>query len=324
MIGALRHVASLGLAFAATLWLLFRAPAPGFGAGPPAGAAPALSVETLTAGAEEPGDPAPEDEAPAAPEDAPMAPVGPGKDEAPRAPEESGTIDGMEDGELFDRVGAEEPAPTRNDHDERARAEAALAARALAEEVRALQRDEDLLGVARSEVEGDVKRGFQTVLYSDPEDQLDIARAFGEQVVLVPRAALDPGAASEGVRSFRLDPASGRIIEVPGRPALDRFRQYRDLLGYEFARLPEPMRELRKLIVRRDEIFVFAALVPAGEWALVVARRRAALRQHGATEEDVARFELRYVRLPGGSFDLRVDRIVLADGRVIAGGPASR
>lgn len=337
MIGFLRHGLSLGLALAATWWLLFRAPAPSFGAEPPGGGAtPSLSIETLMAAAEElvtpeapaeePATPVPVEEELPEPVETPVepAPEDPAPEEAPRAAEDAGLVDGADEGELFERPEPEEAAPPGPDPEEVARAEAARAARARAEEVRALQEDEELLEVARSEVEGEVKRGFQTVFFSDPEDQLDIARAFGEQVVLVPRTALDPGAEAAGVRSYRLDLETGRVREIPGRPALERFRQYRDLLSYEYARLPEPLRELRMRIVRRDEIYVFAALVPASEWALAVGRRRAALARHGVSEEDVARFELRYVRLPGGAFDLTVDRVVLADGRVLPGAIPSR
>ena len=72
--------------------------------------------------------------------------------------------------------------------------------------------------------------------------------------------------------------------------------------------------------MKRGAIFLFAALIPPSEWAVVMARRAAALeacaREQGKARrlEDLRRVEMRYVALPGGGFDIAVKQLVFADG----------
>ncbi len=176
-----------------------------------------------------------------------------------------------------------------------------------------LRKDPKLLDEARREFEGEVRRGFSTVLLAAPEDQLDLARTFGEELVLVPRTALDPNATNPTYFRLRLTgPPS--VERVQQAPPLESYRQYRDLFDYEYSRLPEPLRELRRSVLSRDEVYLFAALIPVSEWAVVLGRRQEALDQLGTGSESVRRFTLRYVRTGSGGFDLRVEHVELADG----------
>jgi len=181
-----------------------------------------------------------------------------------------------------------------------------------AREVAELMRDPALLAAAAAELGGEERRGFATVLLATPEEQLAIARFFGEELVLVPRQTLDPGA--QDPHWFRVAPEDGHVEELRGRPALEQYRQYRDLFDYEYSRLPETLRELRRSLLARGDVYLFAALLPAREWAVVIARRAEALARSGRDPEDVRTFVLRYRPLAGGSFDLAVDHVVFADG----------
>lgn len=178
-----------------------------------------------------------------------------------------------------------------------------------------LERDPELAAAAHAELSGEVRRGFDTVLLAAPEEQLDIARAFGEELVLVPRRALDPAGKAHYFR-LELDGAP-RVERVGEAPPLE-LRRYRDLFDYEYARLPEGLRNLRRSVLARSEVYIFAALIPLSEWAVVVGRRREALDAAGLTADDVRRFDMRYVRTASGQFDLRVESIVLADGRTLS------
>jgi hypothetical protein len=306
----LRQLFSLGVALALTWWLLFRAPAPAHAAGVPAPVGPvsiepvvenAIDVSELVTGA---------------PPEAPAVNRSETVSEAQEAvtappPPEAGSRDGSPDAEAHEAVPVlEHDSEVAAAVDEAAPAEEGPARTDAAQ----LAADRSLLVAAEKELAGEVALGFATVLVSSPEDQLDIARAFSEEIVLVPRAALDPEAA--GVVSYRLDlTATPRVVEVPGRPPLERYRQYRDLFSYDFERLPRPLRTLRSSVVRRDEVFLFAALIPAREWAVVVGRRQEAVRSLGLQDSDVERFVLRYIRLANGSFDLAVDEVHHVDGR---------
>jgi hypothetical protein len=151
------------------------------------------------------------------------------------------------------------------------------------------------------------------VLLAAPEDQLAIARFFGEELVLVPRAALDPTTAAP--EYFRLARAGAPTVErVAAAPPLENHRQYRDLFDYDYGRLPPELRELRRSLIARDEVYLFAALLSAEEWALVIARRGEALAEAERELGDVRRFVLRYVRASGDAFDLRAEEIVFTDG----------
>jgi hypothetical protein len=176
-----------------------------------------------------------------------------------------------------------------------------------------LMQDATLLAEARGELASEAPRGFATVFLAAAEDQLDIARAFGEELVLVPKSALDP--ANPRPRWFRLAlEGVPRVELVQGPPPLERYRQYRDFFEYEYARLPAPVRELRRSVLTRSEIYVFGALIPPPEWAVVMARRRAALAATGRELDEVRQFVVRMSRSPDGSFDVGIDEIVFADG----------
>ena len=172
---------------------------------------------------------------------------------------------------------------------------------------------EDLVAAAHSELSGDVRPGFATVLLAAPEEQLDIARFFGEEIVLVPKNALDIG--SGQARHFRLVlDGTPRVESVAGTAALEGYRQYRDLFDYEYARLPDPLRELRRSVLTRSEIYLFGALIPAREWAVVIQRRREALAQSGRNASEARSFVLQYRPRVQGGFDLEVEEIVFTDG----------
>lgn len=200
-------------------------------------------------------------------------------------------------------------------------------AEVLREELERLAAAPELLAQAREELRGKTRRGFETVLLCAAEDQLAIARFFGETVLLVPKAAFG----GENPRYYRLElgpPA--RPVMHSGRPPLAQFRQYRDLFVFPYDRLPAPLRALRRQVFLRSEVALFAALIPLREWALVVARRQAALaeyaRRHGRRRglDEVRRFVLRYVRVGREAFDIRVEEIHFADGSRWRPGTAAR
>ena len=56
------------------------------------------------------------------------------------------------------------------------------------------QADEALMAQARVELSEGARKGLTTVLLAAPEEQLEIARFFSEEVVLVPRSTLGEGA----------------------------------------------------------------------------------------------------------------------------------
>jgi hypothetical protein len=187
----------------------------------------------------------------------------------------------------------------------------------LASELASIAASEELMEQAAKEVRGESRRGFRTTFLCAARDQLDIARWFGEPVVLVAKAGLRPG----HERYYRLG-ADGSIAEVREPAPLTEFRQYRDLFAFAYESLPTPLKELRRRVFARSEVYVFAALIPPREWALVIARRDAALaasnrgRSSPREYDDVRGFTMRYVRLPGGAFDIRVAEIQFADGDV--------
>lgn len=345
MTGLIRSTASLLGAAAITAWILFEAPAPRLAASappPPLRVDLAAVAEELSAmRAEAEAEPAESSEPPATPpvdvtapssEEAPAPAESPEPVEAaaPIAPPEAGSRAGDEAGDadaLTETSEAEseveaDASPDPDDADAAStddRPEADGPAAAESPSAASLASDPDLLAAAHVELSGEADVGFSTVLHSEAANQLDIARAFGEEVVLVPRAALDPEAAHPPTW-YRIAPDSlrsgrPRVEEVSGPPPTERYRRYRDLFPFEYSRLPSALRELRSSTVRRSDVFVFAALIPPSEWAVVIGRRRAALDALGLTEEDVEQFVLQYVRLSGGEIDILVDRVITADGR---------
>ena len=129
----------------------------------------------------------------------------------------------------------------------------------------------------------------------------------------MPRSALDPEDASP--TWFRLSPSGDELVErMAEPPPLEGYRQYRDLFDYEYARLQEPLRELRRSVLSRADVYLFGALIPAREWAVVVQRRREALAECGRSSDEVNRFVMQYRPRPQGGFDLEVADILFADG----------
>jgi hypothetical protein len=210
--------------------------------------------------------------------------------------------------ELGSRTGSEEAE--RRDVPENSEERAVEVPRQTTDE---LARSSELLAVAEAELGGaEVALGFSTTLISEPEQQLAIARAFGEEIVLVPKEAL---LEDSDALSFRLRPGRSLQMEtLQGLPDLQRSRQHRDLFAYDLGRLPKEIRALRRNVIRRDEVFLFAALIPASEWAIVIGRRREAVQAAAVPESDVERYVLRYVPLPRGGFDFLVEEIHLVGG----------
>jgi hypothetical protein len=224
-------------------------------------------------------------------EPAPVPPI-PQPDETPPAPER-GDPDGDED------VEETEPVPEVS-KEEQTRGEIA-SIRGSAKKVKR----------AADELSGKTRRGFRTVLYSSAEDQLAIARTFGEQLVLVPRKGLDP----KRPHYYLLDASgAGTVRRVAAKAPLEQFRQYRDFFAFEYSDLPDAVRGLRRKVTVRSDVFLFAALIPPSEWAVVMSRRAAALQDSGRKIEDLRRAEMRYVALPGGGYDIRVKQLLFADG----------
>lgn len=178
--------------------------------------------------------------------------------------------------------------------------------------VESVMQDPELLAQARRELAEGQRKGLTTVLLASPEDQLEIARFFGEELVLVPRATLDPAAAAP--RYYRLDAGSLGVETVASALPLEGPRQYRDLFDYEYARLPAALRELRRCLPSREDVYLFGALLSPAEWALVIARRQEALVRAGRELSEVRQFVLRYARGPRVGFDLRVTEIAFGDG----------
>jgi len=234
---------------------------------------------------------------------APQPPV-PEQEETPSAPER-GDPDGDEDAEDSDPVPAKPPRPPEDDEDTVSKEDQARG------EIASIRGSSENVQRAADELSGKTRRGFRTVLYSSASDQLAIARTFGEQLVLVPRKGLDP----KRPHYYLLDAAgSGTVRRVSAKPPLEQFRQYRDFFAFEYSDLPAAVRALRRKVTVRSDVFLFAALIPPSEWAVVMSRRAAALGESGRKIEDLRRAEMRYVALPGGGYDIRVKQLIFADG----------
>jgi outer membrane biosynthesis protein TonB len=174
--------------------------------------------------------------------------------------------------------------------------------------------DQGLLAEAEKEISGAARKGFNSVFLASPEEQLSIGKFFGELVVLVPKSAIDPNNTRPQYFRINLEAEQAKVERVAGRPPLQQFRQYRDLFSYPYNKLPDVVRELRRSVLARNEVFLFAALIPPREWALTIDRRRRALAQSGRDLGDVKQFVLRYVRSTNGSYDIQVDAIHFSDG----------
>lgn len=318
MSGFVRQVALLAVATVVSWWLMLRPPTGSSSADvrPPASLAVALLPRLERAMAR------PEQEQVDEVREPVDEPVQEAEPPEPESPEEQERAEEAppppELGDPEGDAGAEAPvASTPEEDPEEVLAESAripedepAAEEATGPSAEELRSDPDLLADAEAELAGEVRLGFATDFLARPEDQLAIARHFGEELVLVPREALDPR--NERPTWFRLD-ASGAVQSVHEPPPLERYRQYRDLFAYEYERLPAPLRALRRSVLSREEVYLFAALVPPSEWALVIGRRREALAAAGRSADEVRRFLLRYARR-GDAFDVEVREIQFADG----------
>jgi len=219
-------------------------------------------------------------------------------------PAEAGSPDGDEEEENTEPVAEEQPEPAED---------------RIRQEIKNISSSRKLVDDARHELVGRTRRGFTTEFDTATSDQLAIARYFGEQVLLIPRKGLNP----RNHHYFVIDAATSfetrRVNDVPP----SNFRQVRDLLDRDirYASLPGPLKTLRRQVTLSSEIFLFAAPIPPREWAIVMARRAAALERCNAelggserTLKDLRRVKMRYVPLAGGGFDIQVKEFVFADG----------
>ena len=276
--------------------------------------------------------PASEEEVAPAPPDAAAPPPVVKAEPDPTPPPETGAPDGADeakgispseetqrDARSHEPTFASERAPSEIEEkamDAGAKAAAEKAER-VREEIRGISRSETLLQQATEEISGQARRGFKSVFLAAAAEQFAIARFFGEPLVLIPRAGLNPRAPYY----YQLTGNPPEVTKIREAAPLERFRRYRDLLRYRYKDLPRAVRTLRRQVPNRTDVYLFAALIPPSEWALAIARRKAALVRHNSrrpgkerTESDVSEFVMDYVPLPGGGFDIRVKAIVFADG----------
>jgi len=309
MIAVLRQLVFLAVAAGASWWLFLAEATPQV-ASPPDLLQPVDQIALLPVPVAPPAAETQAEPAEAAPEQLPaeLLPAPPERPvDEPAANEPEATAEDAAD-ELAEPESAGGEAPSElGDPD----ADGDIAEQAaVADSAETLMADVDLLEEARREIAGEVQRGFATVLLGKPEEQLAIARAFGEEVVLVPRSSL--GLPRDELTYFRLG-AGGEVQRATGLGALDHSR-FRDLFQYEYVSLPDALRDLRRSVLNRDEIYLFGALMPASEWALVVGRRQAALAASGREAGAVRRFTLDYEPRAGGRYDIVVDEILFTDG----------
>jgi hypothetical protein len=295
------HLFLIGVSAVISWWFLLRVPEGG--TPPTIPEQPGdltLTLSPRSAAPAEQSTETPEEPMPAEP------PPVPAEEPAPPPPE-AGTPDG--DPEEEEALSDSEPVVERDPTEE--------ASKELAD----IQSNPRLMEQATAEVTGKSRKGFRTTFLCSAKDQLDIARYFGEPVLLVPRAGLRPG--GEYYHRLVLEGEPG-IEEVREPAPLQQYRQYRDLFAFDYESLPRPLRELRRRVFVRGDVYLFAALLPPREWGLVIVRRNAALadynRGHSGperTHDDVRSFTMRYVRLPGDAFDIQVARIDFDDGTVV-------
>ena len=207
------------------------------------------------------------------------------------APPEQGDVDGEKQ--------AEKKGPTEDE-----------LATEVRKDIESLKGSKKLLDAAKKELAGKSRKGFQMYFLSDDEEQLDLARFFGESILLIPRRP---------THYFKLElghPA--KVVKIDGVPP--PIYRHRTFFEYKYNELPAPIRELRRQIPYRGDILMWGAAIPPSEYAIAIARRTAALteynRQNGAnrTLEQVRRVDVRYVPLAGGGFDMRIKQFVFADG----------
>jgi hypothetical protein len=272
---------------------------------------------------EQPAPPEPEQQPEAIPPPPPPPPAPP-TETAPEAAEPTETVEEIPDPEPTPTPPpAEAGAPEGDEEEERTEPVPEQKPIATAERIRAeienIASSERLVEEAHEELAGRTRRGFTTEFDTATADQLAIARFFGEQVLLIPRKGLDP----RNHHYFLIDAAqSFDTRRVNAAPPGD-IRQVRDLLDRDirYASLPHPLKTLRRQVTLASEIYLFAAPIPPREWAIVMARRAAALERCNVelggperTLEDLRRVKMRYVPLKGGVFDIQVKEFVFADG----------
>ena len=185
-------------------------------------------------------------------------------------------------------------------------------------EIAEIMASEKSIKAAKDELSGRTRRGLDRTIYSSARDQLAIARFFGERVMLIPRRADK----QQQPHYYEIDAArSNQVVKRSETPPLDRYREYRDLGAYKYDDLPPEIRALRRKVMDRSRIFMFAAFISAREWALVMARRASALEscnvqlgEPARSEDDLRKVTMRYARLPGGAFDIQVTELLFADG----------
>lgn len=195
-------------------------------------------------------------------------------------------------------------------------AEAEKDAQRVRNELKEIGRSKALLDKANKELSGKSKRGFETIIKTRSEEIIELARAFGGRILLIPKAGLNPKAHY----FYELDvTGTPKVVKVTGEapPTLSKTR---NLLRFEYRQLSAPLRVLRRTVPNRGDIYQFVAIIPAREWAVVIARRNASLDLYNRTQaekktfDDVRAVEMDYVPLAGGGFDVRVLGFRFADG----------
>ncbi|PCJ52673.1 MAG: hypothetical protein COA70_11810 [Planctomycetota bacterium] len=177
-----------------------------------------------------------------------------------------------------------------------------------------VMQDSSLLAAAEQELSGEVRKGFHSVFLASAEEQISIGQYFGERMVMVPKSALDPNNSRPYYFEVSFRRENPKVVRVAGKPPLEQFRQYRDLFGYPYNDLPDILRELRRSVLARNEVFLFGVLIPSPEWALAIDRRSRALQASGREISSVQQFVLRYITTPQGGYDFEITSIQFSDG----------
>ncbi|MHC4953267.1 MAG: hypothetical protein ACYTGZ_05205 [Planctomycetota bacterium] len=229
-------------------------------------------------------------------------------EESAPPPPEAGTPEGDEEEEATEPVPEEKPEEKPEPAEDRIR-----------REIENIASSEQMVSAASSELTGKTRRGFTTEFDTVTEHQFLIAQFYGERLLLIPRKGLDP----RNHHYYVIDAARSDVVRRVNDVPPSNFRQVRDLLDpdIKYSALPAPLKSLRRKVTLASQIFLFAAPIPPREWAVVMARRAAALEACNdelggkpRTLEDLRRVKMRYVALPGGGFDIQVKEFVFADG----------